>query len=111
MQHCNILYVPDTFFKRSILRFPKKWEGVDLENKKDDHSIWLEGENLEKYRTQNAILRGYFNVLCLIPDGHIVAKEFLTLNDDYSPKCLGKYIIKHLETAIYLFSHIYVFFL
>jgi len=89
--------VPDTFFKRSILRFPKKWEGVELENKKDDSSTWLEEESLEKYRTQNAILRGYFNVLCLIPDGHIIAKEFLTLNDDYSPKSLGKYIIKHLK--------------
>ena len=89
--------VPDTFFKSSVLRFPKKWEGVELRDKKDDQGVWLDDVELEKYRTRNACLRAYFNVLCLIPDGHLLARTFLTSNSDYSPESLGVYITDHLK--------------
>jgi anaerobic magnesium-protoporphyrin IX monomethyl ester cyclase len=89
--------VPDTFFKKSVLRFPKKWEGLSLEEKKDDPTIWLSGSELEEYRTRNASLRGYFNLFCLVPKGHILARKFLTENSDYSPKVLSKFILEHLQ--------------
>tara|TARA_R110002051_G_scaffold71573_1_gene129054 strand:- start:830 stop:2578 length:1749 start_codon:yes stop_codon:yes gene_type:complete len=90
--------VPDTFFKKSVLRFPTKWHGPELAAWKSDPKVWLDEESLDIYRTQNAALRGYFNLVCLIPQGHILAKRFLTTNTDYSPTQLGKYIVEHLET-------------
>lgn len=61
--------VPDTFFERSVLRFPKEWIGPSLEKMKNDSSVWLSDSELEKYRNQNAALRKYFHVFCLIPEG------------------------------------------
>ena len=89
--------VPDTFFKSSVLKFPKKWEGLNLEKIKGDPGVWLESDELDTYRSQNATLRGYFNILCLLPDGHLLAREFLTTNNDYSPEKFSEFILYHLE--------------
>lgn len=87
--------VPDTFFDKSILKFLKEWVGTELVSKKENNSLWLDEQQLEKYRTQNAALRRYFNMFCLVPNGHILAKEFLTNNFDYSPSSLNKHIYDH----------------
>ena len=70
--------VPDTFFDRSILRFPREWTGPSLNA---DSDAWLEGDELELYRDQNAALRRHFNLLCRLDDGDQIALKFLTQTD------------------------------
>ena len=71
--------VPDSFFDRSVLRFPKEWTGPSLN--KNDRSLWLPETELERYRDQNAALRSHFNLFCLLPDGHKIARRFLCDTD------------------------------
>lgn len=71
--------ISDTFFDRSVLRFPNRWIGPSLT--KDSKDSWLSDTDLNKYRDQNAALRRHFNLLCLLPDGDIIAKKFLTETD------------------------------
>lgn len=84
--------VPDTFFERSVLRFPQQWVGQSLDRYSDQ---WLTGDALERYRDQNKALRDHFNLLCLIPNGYDVAKQYL-LGDDLSFEGLCK-VIKHVN--------------
>lgn len=70
--------VPDTFFERSVLRFPSGWIGPHLS---PDSSCWLEGDELERYRDQNAALRRHFNLLALQPNGTEIARKFLYETD------------------------------
>jgi len=90
--------VPDSFFDKSILRFPKEWVGPDLNG--GDESLWLHGDELEKYRLQNAALRKHFNLLCLIPNGHILARQFLTDGGDLSSDDLCGRIKYHLYDEV-----------
>ena len=69
--------VPDSFFDKSVLRFPSDWIGLDLERRKDDPDVWLSPEKLDVYREQNAELRRVFNFVCSIPQGHILARRYL----------------------------------
>jgi anaerobic magnesium-protoporphyrin IX monomethyl ester cyclase len=79
--------VPDTFFERSVLRFPKEWVGSDL--KSTTENAWLEGDELNDYRDRNAALRRHFNLLCLLPEGDKVAARFLASdNHDFSAQKL-----------------------
>lgn len=87
--------VPDTFFERSVLRFPKEWIGPDLEKRKEDPGVWLSETELEKYRNQNAAFRKYFHVFTMIPKGDVLAKSFLD-NLDFTIPTLCKYISNHL---------------
>ena len=77
--HLDNFDVHDSFFDRSVLRFPKQWVGPELNG--DDESMWLNPLGLGLYRDQNKALRDHFNVLCLIPQGHILAKQWLTSSD------------------------------
>lgn len=65
--------VKDTFFERSVLRFPSRWVGPDL-SKTD---AWLPHDDLDWYRDQNAELRRHFNFFCLVPDGHKLARRYI----------------------------------
>jgi anaerobic magnesium-protoporphyrin IX monomethyl ester cyclase len=81
--------IKDTFFEKSVLRFLKKYTGPSLKARKNEKNLWLQGEELETYRKQNAELRRHFNVFAYLHDGHIFAKKYITSND-YSFETLGK---------------------
>ncbi len=88
--------VSDSFFDRSVLRFPKEWVGPNLKELKNNKDVWLENDELENYRDKNAELRRIFNFVTLVPQGHLLAKEYLASGNDYSYKNLGDYTINHL---------------
>lgn len=91
--------IKDTFFERSIMRFPKQWVGPDLENLKDDESVWLSGDELNRYRDQNQQLRSLFNFFTLIPQGHILAKSYLEKDEPFTFERLGTETIEHLKNV------------
>jgi len=72
--------VPDTFFQRSVLNFPKKWVGPSLSPDKKD--LWLPENELEDYRNKMQLLRDLFNYFALIPKGHELAKKFINQKDN-----------------------------
>ncbi|PIN89512.1 hypothetical protein COU57_05955 [Candidatus Pacearchaeota archaeon CG10_big_fil_rev_8_21_14_0_10_32_14] len=90
--------VPDTFFDRSVLRFPNQWYGPNLINIKGNHDVWLEGDELERYRNQNAELRRIFNFVTLVPHGEKLAKTYLESNEPYSFERLGRDTMTHLKS-------------
>ncbi len=67
--------VPDTFFERSVLRFPIDWIGPGLHG--DDPQLWLNEKDQNTYRDKNRALRDHFNNLCTIPEGHVLARQWL----------------------------------
>ena len=67
--------IPDTFFERSILNFPKKWVGPNLSP--NNKEMWLSKQEQEEYRDKLQFLRNLFNYFALIPKGHKLAKKFL----------------------------------
>ena len=87
--------VPDTFFERSVLRFPRTWVGQGLEQLKNDKSVWLSEDELEKYRDQNAALRNLFNFFCVVPEGHKLAEYFIKSGKPL--ESIGEETEKHLE--------------
>tara|TARA_R110002126_G_scaffold124676_3_gene266817 strand:+ start:481 stop:1890 length:1410 start_codon:yes stop_codon:yes gene_type:complete len=89
--------VKDSFFDRSVLRFPKEWVGEHLNGSDDD--LWLNPMELGLYRDQNKALRDHFNVLCLIPQGHILARQWLN-GSDISSEDLNNRIKHHLYDEV-----------
>lgn len=92
--------VPDTFFERSILRFPREWVGPKLESLQEVSSIWLDPKELEVYRNRNAELRGLFNFFTLIPQGHVLARSYLELNEPFGYDRLGQQTLDHLTSMV-----------
>lgn len=90
--------VPDTFFERSVLNFPKEWVGPVLEDLKLNKDIWLNQEELNRYRNQNAELRRIFNFVTLVPEGHRLAKSYLIGNETFNYERLGEETISHLNS-------------
>ena len=90
--------VPDTFFERSVLRFPQEWIGPKLEQRKQDPQIWLPDSELERYRDQNAELRRLFNFFTLVPEGHKLAERYLKNTDSFSYERLSRETETHLRT-------------
>ncbi|MDO8563637.1 MAG: cobalamin-dependent protein [Nanoarchaeota archaeon] len=88
--------VPDTFFKSSVLRFPKEWIGLKLEQLKGDSKVWLDADELDKYRRQNAELRGYFNFFAAVPEGDKLARNYLTSREPFGYERLGRETEEHL---------------
>ncbi|MEM4239723.1 MAG: cobalamin-dependent protein [Candidatus Woesearchaeota archaeon] len=88
--------VPDTFFDRSVLRFPKQWVGPELAARKSDPGVWLQGSELERYRDQNAELRNIFNLAARLPGGHKFAEAYLKSKEQFSFERLGQEIREHL---------------
>ncbi len=86
--------VPDTFFDRSVLSFPKEWVGESLQP--TDQDVWMGQCELERYREQNAELRRIFNFVTLIPQGHILAEKYLKSDEPFSYERLGGEIMDHL---------------
>ena len=95
--HLDNFDVHDSFFDRSVLRFPKEWIGERLNG--GDESMWLNAMELDLYRDQNKALRDHFNVLCLIPQGYILAKQWLT-SSDMSSEGLNNRIKHHLYDEV-----------
>lgn len=89
--------VPDTFFEKSVLRFPREWIGPSLKERKNDPDVWLSSEELEKYRLQNAELRKHFNFFASVPKGDELASSYLRKEGEYSFENLGSATISHLE--------------
>ena len=89
--------VPDTFFDRSVLRFPKNWVGKSLAKLKDEEGIWMDPIQLENYRTRNAELRRHFNFFALVPQGHKLARTYLTRPEPFSYGRLGIETEEHLR--------------
>ncbi len=92
--------VYDTFFERSVLRFPKEWVGPRLKELKSDPSIWLDEVALEYYRTQNAVLRGFFDFFASIPEGHKLAENYIKSNEMFSYARLGRDTLRHLRALV-----------
>ncbi len=90
--------VPDTFFDRSVLRFLKEWVGPSLKERKNDQSLWLSEGELERYRDQNAELRRIFNFVTLVPEGDVLARNYLTSPEPFSYERLGIETKLHLES-------------
>ena len=90
--------IKDTFFERSIMRFPTRWYGLELENLKEDNTVWLSEKELERYRDQNAELRNLFNFFTLIPKGHVLARSYLSRDLPFSFERLGQETIAHLTS-------------
>lgn len=88
--------VPDSFFERSILRFPKEWVGPRLKELKNNSRVWLKEDDLEEYRNKNAELRRIFNFVTLVPEGHKLAESYLNKNE-FSYDRLGKETEEHLR--------------
>lgn len=88
--------VPDTFFDRSVLRFPKEWVGPKLKEIKDDERVWLDHDKLELYRDRNAELRRHFNFFTLVPEGHKLARSYLNSSEPFSYQRIGRETLKHL---------------
>ena len=71
--------VPETFFQRSVLRFPKQWIGPQLSPTKPE--FWLSEPEQESQRTKLQLLRDLFNIFALIPEGDKLASNFLSKKD------------------------------
>lgn len=71
--------VPETFFDRSVLNFPKKWTGISLS--KDKKEYWLEEQEQEIYKDKLQLLRDLFNIFAMVPKGNELAKNFLEQED------------------------------
>ncbi len=71
--------VPETFFERSVLNFPKHWVGPGLSPANKD--FWLSEEEREQYKNNMQRLRDLFSVFALIPKGHKLAEKFLDQQD------------------------------
>jgi len=89
--------VPETFFERSVLRFPKEWIGPKLQAK--NKSFWLEEKEQTKHRDKLQMLRDLFTNFALIPEGHQLAKTFLE-NPDQSYGGLSKLTRHHLYDKV-----------
>lgn len=89
--------VPDTFFERSVMRFPNQWVGAQLEKLKDNSDFWLNESELERYRNQNAELRRNFNFFTLVPEGHKLAKSYLENPQLFSYERIGRETEAHLR--------------
>ena len=67
--------VPETFFKRSVLNFPKRWVGSELSREKSE--FWLTPKDQESYKNKLQILRDFFDFFAETPKGEELAKRFL----------------------------------
>jgi len=88
----NMDEIPNTFFDKSLLRFPKNWVGPSLTA--EDSSLWLPAEELEVYRANLVDLKNHFSTFARIPRGHELARDFLS-QDDRSAKKFDNLLKKH----------------
>ncbi|MFA5020184.1 MAG: cobalamin-dependent protein [Candidatus Pacearchaeota archaeon] len=88
--------VPDTFFERSVLQFPKKWVGPTLSL--SNPNLWMNKEELENYRTKLQFLRDHFSFFANVPDGHKLARKILSDSDLPKYDSFDKHITPHLNS-------------
>lgn len=71
--------VPDTFFDRSVLNFPRYWVGPSLSLQ--NQNAWLSSQELEQHRDKLSFLRDHFDYFALLERGDRLARKFLSEND------------------------------
>jgi radical SAM superfamily enzyme YgiQ (UPF0313 family) len=76
--------IPPSFFEKSVLNFTNKWVGTSLSKKTPD--VWMEGKEKEEHYEKLNILKNLFTTFALIPQGHLLAKDFM----DGESKSLGE---------------------
>lgn len=69
---------PTTFFERSILNFPSKYIGSNL-NKQSNN--WLSAHELVQYKNNMQFLRDYFDYFAMIKDGDELFRKVLAEKD------------------------------
>jgi radical SAM superfamily enzyme YgiQ (UPF0313 family) len=89
--------VPETFFQRSVLNFPKQWVGPELVRGMCD--AWMKEDEQEKYRDDMQMLRDLFSYFVTIPEGHKLAERFIK-NEDHSYASLSKNTRHHLYSEV-----------
>jgi len=89
--------VPETFFQRSVLRFPRHWVGPDLIT--GDNNNWLPEEEQEKYRGDMQMLRDLFSYFSMVPEGDKLAERFIK-SKDHSYASLSKNTRHHLYNSV-----------
>jgi anaerobic magnesium-protoporphyrin IX monomethyl ester cyclase len=85
--------VPEAFFERSVLKFPKQWCGPSLSQDKQEQ--WLSDTDQEEHKDKLQTLRDLFSIFALIPHGHKLAEDFLR-NPDKSFFSLSTATRRHL---------------
>ena len=85
--------VPETFFQRSVLNFPKHYVGTNLNKEMKD--VWMNNDELEKYKNESQILRDLFSYFVMVPNGHKLAERFIK-SKDHSYASLSKETRRHL---------------
>lgn len=84
--------VPETFFKRSVLNFPKNYIGPELVA---GMPIWMNEDEQNKYRDNMQMLRDLFSYFSMVPEGHKLAERFIK-SKDHSYASLSKNTRHHL---------------
>lgn len=82
----------DGFHERAVLRYLKEHVGPDLDRRRDESDLWLDGAQLERYRDQNAHLRCNFHVLAYlsgIPGAEEFARRHLRERDHFTVATLN----------------------
>jgi radical SAM superfamily enzyme YgiQ (UPF0313 family) len=117
--------VPDEFFDRSVLRFPRAWVGSEIgiaanaikgyrvlrqeppgellekyaalcADLRNNPDAWLSGSELEAYRDKNKELRSHFNTFALTPEGDVMARDYLESSQPFTYTRLGGEMEGHL---------------
>ena len=85
----------DPTFRPIYERLKNEYE-ILCERLRNDDSKWLSEGDLERYRDQNAELRRIFNFVTLVPEGHVLARNYLTSEEPFSYERLGRDTQNHL---------------
>jgi len=93
--------IPDTFFERSVLRFPAEWVGPSLSPDKEE--LWMSHSELETHRDKLQVLRHLFNYYALLPKGTKLARRFL----DQDPEALREQSESFRELSTITRRHLY----
>jgi len=72
--------ISDSFFERSVLRFPRRWVGPKLSAQTS--SVWMDESELGRYKDNLQTLRNLFNYFALVPKGHKLARKYLNGKGD-----------------------------
>jgi hypothetical protein len=117
--------VEDSFFNRAAQRYLKAWVGPEIGTlrneitklKKDknlvpadltikyeeacarlrnDPNAWLQGDDLERYRDQNAEFRNHGTFFAKIPLGYELGERYLNSTEPFSYERLGRETEQHL---------------
>jgi len=90
--------IPETFFEKSVLRFPKNWVGPKLNP--TDKNMWLSGAEQEEYRNNMQMLGNLFSYFFEIPKGEKLARKFLSKKGEKNFFGLSTATRRHLYDSV-----------